>query len=82
MGNEQDADQLVTRALEFGRDDPQVNFFAALVAINLDRRENALDALERAAELGYSKFSVGSDPEFEDLRDSERYQQIMKKYDN
>lgn len=60
-------------------EDGAVNFALACVYASLNRPESALDHLELAhSQLGYGLFSHISDPQLDSLRNTERFQALLR----
>lgn len=68
---------LIARALDLAPDDPYTHYINALVYLRSDNRNDALDALERAAELGYSRQMLAAEPHLSPLLGDPRYLRIV-----
>ena len=66
-----------TRALALAPDDVFVQYYAALIALDEHNVNTALDALHRAIDLGYPIAMVRAAPEFANLLQDERFQQLL-----
>jgi TolB-like protein/tetratricopeptide (TPR) repeat protein/DNA-binding winged helix-turn-helix (wHTH) protein len=65
------------RALALGADDPNVQYYAALVALQRGDAAAALDALTRAVTLGYPPQLVSAAPDFVSLRGDARFRKLV-----
>ena len=71
------ARQRLTEALRLAPADPQVWHRAALVHAVAGRSADALDALARALELGYSRADAAKADEFASLRGTPRFKALV-----
>ncbi len=78
LGKTQDAENraLTAQAVNTG-DDPDVLYKLAVVHALAKNPDKALDALERAASLGSSRFFIENDPDFSSLRDERRFKNLI-----
>ncbi len=65
------------RALAQGSDDPNVQYYAALIALQRSDVTGALEALTRAISLGYPVQLVGAAPDFVSLRSDARFRKLL-----
>jgi serine/threonine protein kinase/tetratricopeptide (TPR) repeat protein len=65
-------------ALDLSSDDPEYLLTAAIVYNQLGDREAALAWLEKAIARGYSLAEIRAAPEFDNLRDQPRFQQLLR----
>jgi Flp pilus assembly protein TadD len=65
------------RALALGEDDVFVQYYAALISLEEHNVNTALDALHRAIDLGYPIAMVRAAPEFANLLQDQRFQQLL-----
>jgi tetratricopeptide (TPR) repeat protein len=65
------------RALALGADDANVQYYAALVALQRGDSGAALDALTRAVSLGYPPQLVSAAPDFASLRSDVRFKKLI-----
>lgn len=73
LGNDAQAMRYLERALAAAPDDYYSWYFAALVHLEAGREPEALDAVQRSVELGYSPVILSKDPQFSGLEDSETF---------
>jgi Flp pilus assembly protein TadD len=73
LGNHDIAHDLIIRAKETVPSDPYVHYFDALIHNEIGKTDDALTALELAAELGYSSGSLARDPNLANLRQEKRF---------
>jgi Flp pilus assembly protein TadD len=61
-------------------DNPTVHYNLACSLAILERRDDALDALEQAIELGYADADfMGEDPDLSNLRDETRFSELIRR---
>jgi TolB-like protein/Flp pilus assembly protein TadD/DNA-binding winged helix-turn-helix (wHTH) protein len=65
------------RALQLNSDDPNVRYYAALVALERGDHAAALDSLSRAVALGYPPRLVRAAPDFTSLRSDARFRELL-----
>jgi TolB-like protein/Flp pilus assembly protein TadD/DNA-binding winged helix-turn-helix (wHTH) protein len=65
------------RALQLGSDDPNVRYYAALIALERGDQPAALDSLTRAVALGYPPQLVRAAPDFATLRPNARFRELL-----
>ena len=65
-------------ALDLSPEDPEYLLTAAIVHNQLGDREVALAWLEKAIARGYSLSEIRAAPEFDNLRDQPRFQQLLR----
>ena len=68
-----EAQRLITTARELAPMDPYVHYIEALVRLRLGETDAALDRLEAAVEMGYSRAMIRAEPHLTNLRDNERF---------
>jgi tetratricopeptide (TPR) repeat protein len=76
LGRFPDAQQLIADALVLAPTDPYVHYYDALVCARMGDTETALDRLEKAVEMGYSRVLIRAEPHLAALRGSERFAAI------
>lgn len=76
LGRFTDAQQLIGTALALAPTDPYVHYYDALVRARMGETENALDRLEAAVEMGYSRVLIRAEPHLAALRGSARFTAI------
>ncbi len=77
VGDVEKSQSTIEQALALGPNDPHVYYFAAISKMALGAPEDALHFLEAASRLGYSTNTIASDPDFETLRDDERFKALL-----
>jgi TolB-like protein/tetratricopeptide (TPR) repeat protein/DNA-binding winged helix-turn-helix (wHTH) protein len=70
-------ERYTARALALGADDPNVHYYAALIALQRSDSTAALDALTRAVALGYPPHLVSAAPDFASLRSDARFRRLL-----
>lgn len=80
LADDDEARQLVDRALIFDIDDPNTMVALANVLEMLGRRESAIDWIDRSLSAGYPLQLIEGYPAFEDLRSDPAFEAISKKY--
>ena len=55
----------------------EVHYYDAAIHSQLGQQKQALDALERAIELGSPVQMIARDPHFTDLRDDDRFRSLI-----
>jgi adenylate cyclase len=78
LGRSTDAQQLIGTALALAPTDPYVHYYDALVRARMGETENALDRLETAVEMGYSRVLIRAEPHLAALRGSARFAEITE----
>ena len=76
-GDTDHIDRYTERALSLGADDANVQYYAALVALQRGDSAAALDALTRAVSLGYPPQLVSAAPDFVSLRSDVRFRKLI-----
>lgn len=71
------ARRLINKALELAPDDPYTHYINALVYLRSGNRNAALDALEKAAEIGYSRQMLAAEPHLAPLKADPRFATIV-----
>ena len=56
-----------------------MHFYDAVIRSRLGQNQQALDALERAIELGYPVKEIANDPRFVDLKAAQRFIDLVDK---
>jgi TolB-like protein/Flp pilus assembly protein TadD/DNA-binding winged helix-turn-helix (wHTH) protein len=70
-----------SRALQLSSDDPNVRYYAALIALERGDQSAALDSLTRAVALGYPPRLVRAAPDFAGLRSDARFRELLAQAD-
>jgi len=78
LGQEGEATQYMSKALQSAPRDSDVLFTSALVYEITGRRDEALKALDRANAAGYSLSVIEREPELQSLRKDPRYRQWLQ----
>ena len=78
LGDDEQATRYLTRALTAAPNDVYAHYYAALVHLEADRQQQALDEIRRAVELGYSKDLLGLDPQFVELKTNEYFLRLIE----
>ncbi len=76
LGQFAEAQQLISTAVAVAPTDPYVHYYDALVRARMGDTENALDRLETAVEMGYSRVLVRAEPHLAALRGNARFAEI------
>lgn len=79
LGDKTDALAHLAQSLYLGRGDKDLLFNAAVVYNDLGETGDALEWLQKAFTAGYSASIVRDSPEFDNLRNSPQFQQLLKK---
>jgi Flp pilus assembly protein TadD len=74
VGDYETAQETIGTALEIVNDNPEVHYLHGIVSVASGDEESALAALERAVGNGYSRRLISLDPQFESIRQEERFQ--------
>jgi len=77
VGDEEQSQSTLEQALALGPNDPHVHYFGAVSRVALGDPEGALRFLQQASRLGYATNAIASDPDFEQLRDEERFKALL-----
>jgi adenylate cyclase len=72
-----EAQRLIETARAVAPTDPYVHYYDALVRTRMGDTEHALDRLETAVQMGYSRVLIGAEPHFAELRDNPRFVTIV-----
>ena len=67
LGNELQALEMATRAIEVSPDDPEVHRLGAVTYLRLGDPDGAIKQIARALELGYPQSMIARDPLFDEL---------------
>lgn len=73
LGQQQQALERMTRALEHAPHDPEVRRVAAVTHLRLGSPDAAIDQIGRAIDLGYPKTLIAQDPVFEELSERDEF---------
>ena len=73
LGNVSEGIRLADQAIQIAPDDPYSFYYRALVALQSNDPESAMDAIITAANLGYSRVMLAAEPYLEPLRDRMEY---------
>jgi tetratricopeptide (TPR) repeat protein len=76
-GNFAEAQQLIATALTLAPTDPYVHYYDGLVRARMGEADNALDRLETAVEMGYSRVLIRAEPHLAALRDNARFATLV-----
>jgi Flp pilus assembly protein TadD len=76
LGRLDEAQRLIGAALEIAPSDPYVHYYDALVHARMGETEGAIDRLETAVEMGYSRALIRAEPHLAALRDSARFAEL------
>jgi tetratricopeptide (TPR) repeat protein/TolB-like protein/DNA-binding winged helix-turn-helix (wHTH) protein len=71
------ARELMDRARRMAPDDPYTYYYDGMIFLRAGDKEAALDALEIAADKGYSRLMLGTEPHLEKLRNDPRFSAIV-----
>jgi len=71
--------QYLTRALTAAPLDIYAHYYAALVHLEADRRQQALGAIRRSVELGYPPDLLRTDPQFAELYNNDIFLGLITK---
>ena len=78
IGNEEEADENVQKALDLAPENTWVMFLAGTTFEQLGDREEALHWIGKAIEHGHSQSEIMNQPELQDLISDERFQQVWE----
>lgn len=73
LGDDERASKYLSRALFAAPDDYYAHYYAALVHLEADRQQEALEEIQRAVALGYPKVLLAPDPQFAELHNNESF---------
>lgn len=79
LGRAEEAQQEAGKAMAQAPNDGGVHFYAARALVVAGATAPALEALSRAAELGYDSREIAREPDFEKLRNLPRYREIIQR---
>ncbi|MDP9160367.1 MAG: protein kinase [Acidobacteriota bacterium] len=79
LNQKNEAARSITTALELSPADAEVKFRAAIVYAHIGTAEQMLSSLEKAVAAGYSLTTIRDTPDFDDLRQDERFQKAIRK---
>lgn len=77
-GSIQEGIQQISIAVAEGSHVSEVHYYDAVIHLRLGQQQETIDALERAIELGTPTRMIARDPEFEDLKDDNRFRSIIE----
>jgi TolB-like protein/tetratricopeptide (TPR) repeat protein len=77
LGEDEQAMQYLAQALIAAPHDFYAYYYAALVHLEVGRRELALDAIQHSVELGYPAHLLRKDPQFTKLQNNEDFSRLM-----
>jgi eukaryotic-like serine/threonine-protein kinase len=77
IGEKLAANTSLRSALALQPNNPEYQFWAAVVHNQAGEEKSALGRLERAAQLGYSQIEIKFAPEFQNLRGQERFERMI-----
>jgi len=80
-GDSTDIDPSMKRALQLAADDPNVRYYAALIALERGDKAAAVDSLSHAMELGYPAQLIRAAPDFTSLRTDARFRELLAQAD-
>jgi len=80
-GDSADIEPTMKRALQLAADDPNVRYYAALIALERGDRAAAVDSLSHAMELGYPAQLIRAAPDFASLRTDARFREMLAQTD-
>lgn len=78
LGGFAEAQQLIGTAKALDPSDPYVPYYDALVRARMGDTDNALDRLETAVEMGYSRVLIRAEPHLAALHGSPRFDALVK----
>jgi tetratricopeptide (TPR) repeat protein len=78
LGNSQQAEEFINRALEIAPKDSDTLFTSALVYELIGHRDQALKAVQAAVKAGYSLDEIEKEPELRGLQSDPRYRQWVQ----
>jgi Flp pilus assembly protein TadD/TolB-like protein len=78
LGRLDEAETLIGGARELAPKDPYVYFYKALIELRRGRPDAALDELETAVEMGYSRAMIRAEPHLAALHERERFANLVR----
>jgi len=69
--------QFAERAVELAPDDPYSYYYLGIVELRSGNSDSAMDAITRAAELGYSRVMLAAEPYLEPLRGRSEFSDLL-----
>ena len=78
-GEEDEGLKRISVSVAEGAEIDEVHFYNAVIRSRLGQQQQALDALERAVELGYPVTLLANDPRFVDLKATQRFIDLVSK---
>ena len=73
IGNLDDGERYVERAIELAPEDPYSHYYRALVALRANDMDTAMTSINTAAKLGYSRVMLAAEPYLEPLKTRPEY---------
>jgi Flp pilus assembly protein TadD/TolB-like protein/DNA-binding winged helix-turn-helix (wHTH) protein len=77
LDKHESARTLIDRARGMAPDDPYMYYYDGMIFLRAGDKEAALDALEIAADKGYSRLMLNTEPHLEELRNNARFSAIV-----
>jgi tetratricopeptide (TPR) repeat protein len=77
LGNFEDAQQLIASAQALAPNDPYVPYYDALLRTRMGDTERALQRLEAAVEMGYSRVLIRAEPHLAALHGTPRFDALV-----
>ena len=71
------ARELMNKARRMAPDDPYTYYYDGMIFLRAGDKESALDALEIAADKGYSRLMLNTEPHLKELRNDARFSAIV-----
>ena len=79
VGTREQAIEWATRALDTEREEPAVLYNVACVFAQLDEKDKAIDALEKAVSMGFGyRAWIENDTDLNNLREQERFKTLLQ----
>jgi serine/threonine-protein kinase len=78
LGDREQADRHIQRALKLGPNNGEVLFRAALVHNHFGQTEEALADLNKAVQAGYSRTVIRDTPDFRNLQENARFKALIE----
>jgi tetratricopeptide (TPR) repeat protein/TolB-like protein/DNA-binding winged helix-turn-helix (wHTH) protein len=77
LGEHAEARVLMNKALELAPDDPYTYYYDGIVYLRAGDKEAAMDALEIAADKGYPRLMMRTEPHLKELKNDARFSAIV-----
>ena len=77
LGNVDEARTLIDKARVLAPDDPYTHYYDAMIYLRAGNKTAALDALEIAADKGYSLQMMAAEPHLASVRGNPRFRAIL-----